>query len=132
MKTTLCIVDDDTIYRLIITKMVNHIDPSVDVLSCEHGKSGMACVERLKNSRDRVVVLLDINMPVLDGWGFLDEMEKCSFYGLPLIEICLVSSSTDESDIVKSREYTCLKGFLHKPLTSDDIRAILSADGTRM
>jgi len=126
MKTTTCIIDDDAIYRMIIVKMIKHIDSSVDVLECENGRSGMACLERLKNSFDKVVVLLDINMPVLDGWGFLDEMKTCSFYGLPQVVIYLVSSSTDESDIVKSKGYTNLKGFFHKPLTSEDIRAILS------
>lgn len=122
------IIDDDLIYRMIITKMIKIIDASLTINQCEDGKAGLAMLEHLSNSKQKVVVLLDINMPVLDGWGFLEQIEKSNFYNLDQLIIYVVSSSTDESDILKATKYGFVKSFLHKPLSREDLEAITGTD----
>ncbi len=56
-------------------------------------------------------MFLDINMPRLHGWGFLDEIEKCNFYNMNQLIIYIVSSSIDKSDILRAKRYGFLKGF---------------------
>lgn len=120
------IVDDDMVYRMVSSRMMSLIDSSLLIEESENGQKGLV---NLKNQRDsdlRTVVLLDINMPVLDGWGFLEQLKEDSFYQLSQLEIYMVSSSTNESDVLKAKQFDFIKGFIHKPLSEKNIRAIIS------
>ncbi|APS40237.1 response regulator transcription factor [Salegentibacter sp. T436] len=79
MKKTVLIVDDDPIVRLVIQRMIHNLDSSVNCLQGDNGAVGLALLETLLNSTDAIVVLLDINMPVLNGWEFLDSLEQINF-----------------------------------------------------
>ena len=125
MEKELFIVDDDPVYRLIVSLMVKKIDPSWTINQCENGEIGLAKLEYLRNSTHKIIVFLDINMPILDGWGFLDEINKCNFYDLDQLVIYVVSSSTDESDKLRAKDYGFVKGFLHKPLKREEINTIM-------
>jgi DNA-binding NarL/FixJ family response regulator len=57
--------------------------------------------------------------------AFLEQIEKSDFYNIHHLFIYIVSSSTDESDILKAQQYGFVKGFLHKPITSEDINRII-------
>ena len=125
MKKELFIIDDDPIYRIIVSKMTYAIDSTLIINQAENGEIGLAKLEYLKKSNAMIIVLLDINMPILDGWGFLDQLEKNEFYNIDQLLIYIVSSSIDESDILKAKEYDFVKGFLHKPLKKEDISTII-------
>lgn len=125
MKKKLFIIDDDAIYRIIVSKMTNIIDSTLIINQAENGEIGLAKLEYMKNSNEMIIVLLDINMPILDGWGVLDQIEKNNFYNIDQFLIYIVSSSTDERDILKAKQYDFLKGFLHKPLKKEDIKSII-------
>ncbi|MFD2826537.1 response regulator [Leeuwenhoekiella polynyae] len=120
------LIDDDIIYRRIASKMWELIDSSVETIACENGAIGLLDLECERDSNQPISVLLDINMPVLNGWDFLRELEKKNFYQLPDLHIYLVSSSTDERDILKSREFPFIKAFIHKPLTKENIEMIIN------
>ena len=126
MKKQIFIIDDDPIYRLIVLKTINNFDSSLPIIECENGEIGLAKLESKKNLDHEIIVLLDINMPVLDGWGVLDELEKNNFAKLSLLSVYLVSSSTDKSDLIKSKTYKFLKGFISKPFKREDIKSIIS------
>lgn len=73
-------------------------------------------------------ILLDLNMPLMDGWQFLDAVaglgpafgEKCRIY--------ILTSSLDHSDVVRVQNYPIVSGYLHKPISFEDIKKI-SAQG---
>ena len=121
------IVDDDMVYRFVASRMMSIIDSSLAIEESENGQKGLANLENQKDSDLRTVVLLDINMPILDGWGFLEQLKKDSFYQLSQLEIYMVSSSTNESDILKAKQFDFIKGFIHKPLSEENIRAIIAS-----
>lgn len=126
MKKEIFIIDDDPIYRMIVSKMIRIIDSSLPIVQCENGEIGLQKLEETKKLNHPVIILLDINMPILDGWGFLDEIEKSNIYDVNQFKIYLVSSSTDESDIIKSQKTNLIKGFYSKPLSRSDIEKIIS------
>ena len=98
------------------------------ITQCENDKVDLAMLEKHSNSTQKIIVLLDINMPILDGWGFLDQIEKSNFYNLHQLSIHIVSSSIDESDISKASQYGFVKSFFHKPLSREDLNTVLGMD----
>lgn len=70
------------------------------------------------------VLFLDINMPVLDGFQFLDEFNALPQLLNKQIKIVLLSSSSNPSDIKKASQYKQVVKFLHKPLTKEALYTI--------
>lgn len=128
MKKEIIIIDDDPIYRMIVSITIKGIDSSLRINECGDGKIGLAKLEHLKNSDAKIIVFLDINMPILDGWSFLDEIEKHNSYDLNHLIIYMVSSSIDKEDLLRAQQYGFVKNFLHKPLSMEDINTIVGVD----
>lgn len=128
MNKTIFIIDDDPILRLIIQRMFGKIDNSLVFIPCENGKIGVEKLKEFLKSSSECVILLDLNMPVLDGWGFLDEMQASQLNTYKKIRLYILSSSTDKSDLEKSQQYAFVRKFYHKPLNTDDIIKILNGN----
>lgn len=127
MNKTVLIVDDDPIVRLVIQRMIHNLDSSVNCLQGDNGALGLALLETLQNATDAIVVLLDINMPVLNGWEFLDSLEKINLGPFNNLQLYIVTSSTDENDKLKAKSYSLIKKVYHKPLSKQDIEEILDS-----
>jgi two-component system, chemotaxis family, chemotaxis protein CheY len=128
MSKTVLIVDDDPIVRLVIQKMIQNFDNSVKCYQSENGELGLAELKNLQNTTDFLVVLLDINMPVLNGWGFLEGLQKLNLDAFFKFQIYIVTSSTDETDKLKAQSYPLIKNVYHKPLSKQDIGEILNSE----
>jgi CheY-like chemotaxis protein len=64
-------------------------------------------------------IFLDMNMPIMDGFQFLDEFEKLNFEGKEDIDIIMLTSSVNPIDINKSKTYKSITDYHHKPLTEN-------------
>lgn len=124
---TVLIVDDDPLLRLIVKRMMASIDKSLIFVECENGKVGLDKLSEHLSISSKCIILLDLNMPVLDGWGFLDVLQSSQLSASENIALYIFSSSTDKSDIERSRHYSCVRNFYHKPLSIDDIIEILNS-----
>lgn len=122
------LIDDDCVLRLMLEKMMHRIDSSLVFIPCENGRIGMDKLNDHFEATDECIILLDLNMPILDGWGFLEEMQAREWSNNPNINLYILSSSTDKSDIERSRKYSCVKKFYHKPLSNKDFNKILDAE----
>ena len=118
------VIDDDKVYHFIIKKLLtkNNIDvkPSFYL-------NGLEAIEEIKGKIKLGIslpdlILLDINMPIMDGWQFLDELKKSNNIVDKNTTIYLVSSSDSISDINKAKEYQDqIKDFFFKPMTAEDL-----------
>jgi CheY-like chemotaxis protein len=128
MKKQVCIIDDDPIYRMIASKTINIAASALTIHQCKNGEEGLAKLEDLKNSNHETVVFLDINMPGLNGWDVLDGINQNDFYTLSKLQVYMVSSSTDERDLLKSKQYSFVMGFLYKPLSKEDLISAIGSE----
>lgn len=127
MNKTIYVIDDDPLVRLIVEKMMSRVDGSLTFVHCENGKVGLDKLSEYPNDFSDCIVLLDLNMPILDGWGFLDGIQARHLKDYHLLSLYILSSSTDRGDVEKAKQYSLVKRFYHKPLSLDDITKILNA-----
>lgn len=70
------------------------------------------------------VILLDINMPIMNGFGFLVEFEKHNTNLLDTMKVVMLTSSVDPNDIRRSKEFSTVKSFISKPLSLEHLSSI--------
>jgi len=125
---TIFVVDDDMVYHFIIKRLFSKCNINVDA---KYFFNGLEAIDELKDKvkTDNIpdLILLDINMPVYDGWQFLEEFKKIKKNLSKEITVYLVSSSNDIADLNKSKEYEKeVKKYFHKPMTQEDFETIFA------
>jgi response regulator of citrate/malate metabolism len=125
MKTvnTIALIDDDPISHVITSKIIKHYS-SYETEGFMEAKKALAewqtrSVENLPN-----YLLLDIDMPEMNGWQFLEEFEKLPSEKREHTCIVMFSSSSHSTDIDRSRRYNSVRGFISKPLTKEKLETL--------
>ncbi|WP_221393802.1 response regulator [Dyadobacter sp. NIV53] len=126
---TTWIIDDDTTYRFAIQLVLKRAEITDNMAFFHHGKAALDVLNELirENGVLPDLILLDINMPVLDGWQFLDAFKKISPGLDHEIRIYMVSSSIDEEDYKRVKEIDAVTDLIIKPISVKDIQKILAA-----
>lgn len=73
------------------------------------------------------VIFLDINMPILDGFQFLEELEKYDADFVKNLKVVMLTSSINPEDEEKARKSHLVAEFLHKPLTEDSLKKLMAS-----
>lgn len=113
------IVDDDPIHQRIAQIMIKTHRIYDEFVSFDDAQSALTYLAEHASASQELpdVILLDLNMPQLDGWGFLDQFNPIAQRLNKKVRIFIVSSSVDEKDISRSRVYPYVHGFISKPLS---------------
>jgi len=119
------IVDDDPINNMICKTVIKKLNPNAVVTSFTAPEEGMQYFRNAMPADD-LVLLLDINMPDITGWDFLDEFERLSNQVKSQVSVFILSSSVDSRDKERAAANLMVKRFMSKPLT---VEALLSALG---
>lgn len=120
------LIDDNEIDNLINQKMIEAAVVAEIIYTHTSAKSAIEFlrnVEKLEVA-DKVlpdVVFLDIDMPLMDGFQFLDEFEKLGNALKKKCKIVMLTSSINPQDFTRSKKYTSVKQYLNKPLTNESI-----------
>lgn len=121
------IIDDDPIHQRIAQIMIAKHQLYDEFVSYTEAGKALADLESNFSNLDFLpdVILLDLNMPVMDGWDFLEKFEKNNSNFKKDIRVFIVSSSVDEKDISRSQTFPSVKGFISKPLNPEIIKKTL-------
>jgi CheY-like chemotaxis protein len=120
------LIDDDQICHLISVKIIQQFSS----FAVESFTSPVEALNQLKwrtsNAVDMFpdIVLLDIEMPRMNGWQFLEEFEKLPDHVLRKSSVIMLSSSDHIKDVEKSKTFKCVKYFLSKPLTEGKVKML--------
>lgn len=126
IKSRVFIIDDDPIHQRITQIMITKHELFDEYTSYTEAQKALdfltANYANLETLPD--VILLDLNMPEVDGWDFLDVFEVFKNKLKKDIRVFIVSSSVDEKDMLRSKTFASVRGFISKPLSPDIIREI--------
>ncbi|WP_114782662.1 response regulator [Botryobacter ruber] len=125
------LIDDDEITLMICELVIKAEKFASEVLMFKNGREGIDYFEKLEielkeGHPDKVpeLVLLDLNMPVMNGWEFLEHFSNRCAASFPEVKICILSSSVDPLDITTSTIYHNVIGFINKPLTIERVNEL--------
>ncbi|MDY0090534.1 MAG: response regulator [Flavobacteriaceae bacterium] len=126
MKKNVLIIDNDPIYRSLIQKLILKSNFSEKIFTANDGNESLNYLLKNQNNPGELpdVILLDIEMPVMNGWDFMDIYQSIKNSVAKKITVFLVSSSISPEDRQKALDYEDISGFYSKPITTEILSEI--------
>jgi CheY-like chemotaxis protein len=120
------LVDDDHIYQFTAKKTLESMGLSGQVSTFSNGEAAIDFIRSHISDPAALpdIIFLDINMPVMDGWQFIEEYQKLQ--PAKKIALYMVSSSVDESDMQRSKDYKVIDDYIIKPVGRSRFEQLLS------
>jgi CheY-like chemotaxis protein len=121
------LVDDDEINNFITVKLIRKVFPDSVLSTFLNGRLAIDKLKDLVNNQSDNIpdyILLDINMPVMNGWEFLEEYKLLNLHSDRKITIYILSSSVFSNDIDKAKSYESVANFISKPLNLESIKEV--------
>lgn len=124
------LIDDNPATNLIHKKVISKLDCANNIYVCTGGEQALDLLTEKENGlNDSYVqpqlVFLDINMPGMSGWDFIEEYEQLPEFQQGGIVIMMLTTSINPDDQAKAGDFKCISGFLNKPLSSDMLSNVL-------
>ncbi len=122
MKTYL--IDDDAIGTYLTENLLKAEGVAAPICTFQSAEKALDDLIAQPKELLPQVVFLDLNMPLMNGWQFLEALEPHQNKLRDNCHIYILTSSLALADLEKSRHYELVSGLIHKPLDRDEIRAI--------
>jgi CheY-like chemotaxis protein len=122
------LIDDDAIYQFVSRKTLEATGNANKIHICSNGEEAIRHLESNVHNAAELpdVIFLDVNMPVMNGWEFLDAYQALKPSIQKDIHVFLVTSSMNDEDKEFSRRYNCVEDYIVKPLNREKISELLS------
>jgi CheY-like chemotaxis protein len=119
------LVDDDEVTNFLNKKVIEKASLIKEISIATNGQKALEVIEELCESKKYCpeLIFLDLNMPVMNGFEFLDKFEKMHFPNKDKVRIIVLTSSSNPDDIYKIKEKRI--AFMTKPLSEDKIQSIV-------
>lgn len=126
MLEILCVVDDDKIFTYLLKRIIEKARIAKEIIFFENGREALDYLIDHQGNGLKLpqLILLDINMPILDGWQFLQEYGKLKPEVVNPISICMMSSSTDIEDYDRAMHSGHVMDYLQKPVQGPSLRVV--------
>lgn len=121
LEQILCI-DDDPITLMLCKKVISKSSFSHEVITAQNGEEALHHFNVLKYTNDKAkkrpeLIFLDLNMPIMGGWEFLDHFTSSDYKEFNTVPVIVLSSTIDPEDLAKAKKYPIIIDFLSKPIT---------------
>ena len=126
MADTALIIDDNEIDIMIAAKNLEMSGLFSKILIAKNGQEAIDLIHDSIQTDFPDHIFLDINMPVLDGWGFLDLFDEIGNIPGKKPKVFMLSSSIDESDSNRAKSNPHVTSFISKPLNASKVNEILA------
>jgi CheY-like chemotaxis protein len=121
-------VDDDPITLMLYKMVISKSSFTEEIITAKNGQEALDYYNSLKVENDLCcpeLVFLDLNMPVMGGWEFLDNFTRDNYNQFnEKTKVIVLSSTIDPNDIEKSKKYSMVIDFMSKPVTKEMLEGL--------
>ncbi len=116
-----CVIDDDEIFVYWIKKMFDEIDFAEEFTVHYNGSDAIIGFEKMieKGIKLPDIIFIDLNMPIMTGWDFLDEFLKLPKHETEHVLVYIVSSSIAVEDLERAKQYDIIHNYVPKPISPE-------------
>ena len=121
----LIVIDDNPTDHYIMQRLLHNNFNCEQVTYAYDGQLVLDFLETHRAAESQPdLIFLDLDMPGLTGWEFLEEMESLNRASKKKVEVYIMSSSIRSADVFQSKKYACVNSFLTKPLSREELNKI--------
>ncbi|MEX2396213.1 MAG: response regulator [Balneolales bacterium] len=121
-------VEDDYISQMLMKRVLSKSSFAREIHIVSNGYEALEFYKNLLDLDDTLsypsLVLLDLNMPIINGWEFLDEFINTYLPHFEDTKVAILTSSIDHEDRQKAKGYSIVTDFISKPLTVDMLKKL--------
>lgn len=119
------VVDDSKLDCFIAEKIIQNTGRCESVRTFQQASDALTYIKELLSHNPGTILFIDIQMPVMNGFEFVESFEQLPQEIKSAYIIYMLSSSINENDIAKVKGYPSVKQFLNKPLTGKTMTVLL-------
>ncbi len=120
------LIDDDEGNNFYNKFILREVDASEEIVVFQNGIDALNYL----NQKHLVnLILLDVNMPKMNGWEFLDEYEKLDQTSKDSIIVVMLTSSINPDDQQRAQSYSTVRKFMNKPIEPEMVEEVLKLFG---
>lgn len=122
------LIDDDDVNNFLNSRLLKRmaVAEQVHVASSSQKALTFLADQQLTDAPATLLIFLDINMPIMNGFEFLDQLRTHDLQHLTLV-IVMLTTSTNDKDLDQVKSYPEVLTFLNKPLSEEKVEAVLDA-----
>ena len=131
MESKVLLIDDDHMTNYLHKRVISNAGMASSIIVSTNGKEGIEELLKIEdgdldNIKSKVIVFLDINMPVMDGWTFLEVFKEIKNKLNFEIKIFVLSSSINPDDKARAEKNSFVTKYINKPLNKESISYLKS------
>jgi CheY-like chemotaxis protein len=119
-KNLILFIDDDEADIFLNSIAIQNAEPNIKIIAAHDGEEALNLLSSLE--QQPAIIFLDINMPRMNGFEFLEHYDKAKIQ--PTV-VFLLSSSDHESDKKKAEAFECVQGYVVKPLNETELTDLI-------
>lgn len=123
-----CLIDDDPVYTFVVKKILKHIRQSDHLINFPNGELALNWLKSHMNESSVLpeLILLDISMPVMNGFEFLEAWQEARSGDSPSIPVYIITSSSSSEDRERASSFPDVAGYIVKPVSKEQLTRLLS------
>ena len=132
MEKQILMVEDDEATTFLQKRIIQMVAPAAEVHSFHAAAPALEFLQKSwdisgrKSAAFGFTILLDLNLPGLDGWGILEELESWPAEARNNLKIYVLTASINPDDRERSTQHSSIQGFITKPLTRKQVSEMLN------